>query len=206
MSSDTKSSTVQGEENDTTAGGTADIEAFDDEQINVNQIRAKTTLMRSKFLWRLINGKPNSEGGLYHIDRDPKKFECLMNYLVENHVPDILLCSVRDLYNASLFYGIDSPEDDCWGTTLSYTLENIKTYNIRGQLKSFADANNIFGWAKWKQRTLVDVEFDCYRTIDLNIVNDYMLDQASQQRFNIKSANQIDRRNQIHTMFECSKT
>ncbi|CAF1350714.1 unnamed protein product [Rotaria sp. Silwood1] len=64
----------------------------------------RATVSRSAFLWRLINDKPNSEDRFHHNDGDSKKFECLMNYLVKNRVPDILPCSVRDLYNETLFY------------------------------------------------------------------------------------------------------
>ncbi|CAF1569114.1 unnamed protein product [Didymodactylos carnosus] len=167
---------------------------------------ARTTIRRSPFLWRLINDQPNSEDGFHHTDRDPKKFECLMNYLSENCVPDILPCSVRELYNEALFYGIDLPENDCWGTTLSYTLKNINTYDIRGQLKSFAYKHGIFGWVEWRQRVSLVNEFHCHRTIDLNVVNEYMLDQASKQIFMIQSKSQRDERLSPAPLFQCPKT
>ncbi|CAF0970010.1 unnamed protein product [Didymodactylos carnosus] len=167
---------------------------------------ARTTIRRSAFLWRLINDQPNSEDGSYRTDRDPKKFECLMNYLSENCVSDILPCSVRDLYSEALFYGIDLPENDCWGTTLSYTLENINTYDIRGQLKSFADKHGIFGWVKWRERISLNIEFHCHRTIDLNLINKYMFDHASKQTFMIQSESQRDRRLSPAPLFQSPKT
>ncbi|CAF3706375.1 unnamed protein product [Rotaria sp. Silwood1] len=220
MASNIKLSTVPAEDSKTTADDTVDVEESNDKEKKRKKMQgfvkifvrghlfemARTTIMRSKFLWQLINDEPNSDDGFYHIDRDPKKFECLMNYLVENHVSDILPCSVRDLYNEALFYNIDLPDDDCYGTTLSYILKNINTYDIRGQLKSFADGNGVFGWVEWRQRISLYIEFHCHRTIDLNIVRKYMLDQHSKQIFMIQSSNQRDIRDPPLTVFRCPKT
>ena len=220
MASNIKLSTVQSEESKTIDGDNSDIQESDDKKKKRDKLQgfvkivvrgrsfemAKTTIMRSTFLWRLINDEPNSQDGSYHIDRDPKEFQCLMNYLVKNEVADILPCSIRELYNEALFYGIDLPENNCWGTTLSYILENINTYNIRGQLKSFADRHGIFGWVEWRQRISLDVEFHCHRTIDLNLVKQHMLDQCSKQIFMIGSVNQRDQRDSPFTQFQCPKT
>ena len=131
---------------DTTADNTIEIEESVDKtkkkddlqgfvKISVRGIlfeMARTTIYCSAFLWQLINDEPNSEDGFYHIDRDPKLFNCLMNYLVTNSIPDILPCNVRDFYNEALFCCIDLPEKDCWGTTLSYTLTNIPFSERKG--------------------------------------------------------------------------
>lgn len=167
---------------------------------------ARATLRQSSFLWRLINDEPNSEDGFYHTDRDPEKFKCLMNYLVENRVDGILPCSVVDLFNESLFYGIQLPNNDCWGTTLSYTLSNINIYDIRRQLKSFADQQGILGWATWRKRVLLDIEFHVHRTIDLNIITRYMDLQEEQQIFIIDSLKQNDHRYVVSALFRCPRT
>lgn len=59
---------------------------------------------------------------IYHIDRDRKKFECLIYYIVENHIPDILPCSTRDLHNEALFFDIDLPENEVVGAQYYRTL------------------------------------------------------------------------------------
>lgn len=84
----------------------------------------RTTIRRSPFLWRLINVPPNSDDEFYNIDRDPDKFEYLIHFLVENSIGTTLPCSTVELYNNSLFYGIELLDDDCWGTTLSYILKH----------------------------------------------------------------------------------
>jgi hypothetical protein len=220
MASNIKLSTVQGEKRDTTTNNTIDIEESVDRKKKKDDLHgfvkisvrgtlfemARTTIYRSAFLWRLVQDSRNSNDGFYHIDRDPNKFNCLMNYLVENQVSRILPCSVQELYNEALFYGIDLPENDCWGTTLSYTLKNINKYNIRGQLKSFADRHGIFGWVEWKQRLLVNIEFHCHRTIDSNLVYKYMVDQESEHIFIIQSVNEKDKRKASSATFQCPKT
>jgi len=215
MADNTKLSTVQGEKRNTTAGYIADIETTRSDlegfvKIFVRGVlfeMARTTIRSSEFLWKLIQDKPNSNDGFYHIDRDPEKFKCLMDYLVENRVPDILPCSGRNLYQESLFYGIELPENDCWGTTLLYTVNYINTYNIRGRLKSFADAHGIFGSVEWKQRVSLNIKFHCIRTMDLKIVKEYMSDQMAKQIFMIKSLNENDeRRPPPCPLFQCPKT
>jgi hypothetical protein len=129
-----------------------------------------------------------------------------MHYVVKNRIPNILPCNVQDLYNEALFYGIDLPANDCWGTILSYTLKNINTYNIRDQLKSFVDQYRIFGWAEWRRSLSLDIEFHCHRTIDLNLVKQYMFDQTAKQFFMIQSSNQKDNRFPSAALFQCPKT
>ena len=85
-------------------------------------------------------------------------------------------------------------------------MKNINAYDIRGQLKSFADQHGIFGWFDWRQRISLDVEFHCHRTIDLDLVQQHMLDQSSKEIFMIRSENQRDQRGSPLTKFQCPKT
>ncbi|CAF1301957.1 unnamed protein product [Didymodactylos carnosus] len=213
-------STVEGEKHDISADDTVGTEeSTDNKKVKVDLqgfvkifVRgtlfemAKMTISRSQFLLRFISDPPNSEDGCYHVDRNPNIFVCLMDYLSQTRVPDILPCSVRDLYSEALFYGIDLPEHDCWGTTLSYTMTRINTYDIRGQLKSFADRHSIYGFVEWRQRISLVLEFHCHRTIDLNVVHEYMLDQATKQIFMIQSYSQRDNRRPSAPLFQCPKT
>ena len=208
MSQNIQSSTDSNGNCHTTAGFTADqLQGFIRIFVRGTFFEmARTTMMRSRFLWRLIDDPPNGEDGCYHIDRDPKIFDCFMHYLVENRLRSTLPCSVVDLYHEAKFYGIELPENDCWRTVLSYTLKNINMYNIRTQMKSFAHQHGIFGWANWRQRLLVDVEFHCHRTFDLNIVHEYSDVKLLEHTFEIQSTSEKDIRKRISTMFTCSRT
>ena len=207
MSQNNRSSTDSNENRHTTADFTADqLQGFVKIFVRGTFFEmSRTTMLCSPFLKRLLN-YPLDEDGCYHIDRNPKIFEFFMDYLVENELRSTLPCSVVDLYREAAFYGIELPENDCWGTVLSYTLKDINTYNIRAQIKSFADQHGIFGWTKWRQRLLVDVEFHCHRTFDLNIVHEYIDTKLLERTFTIQSTDRKDIRQRISIMFTCSRT